>query len=142
MPPELLSMGIGAFTGFLFKYLAVQSQDRKDTLDLLLKKTAALDESANQASKRSSDSAGRWIRRFLVVSLMCGLIFFPMILTLLHEHTIVEIESPKKTLLGLFNWGGVTKYYSLDGFLVSQTLRCSILALISYYFGNASAQKD
>lgn len=142
MPPELLSLGVGAFSGFLFKYLAVQAQDRKDTLDLLLKKTAALDDSADKAAKRDSSNNGKWIRRFLVIAFVCGLILFPFILTLIHGNTIVEQQTPNRTILGLFNWGGVMKYYSLQGFLISQQIRCGMLAIIGYYFGNSSAQKD
>lgn len=140
--PELISMGLGAGSGFLFKYLAVQEQNRTNLFNRLLENRKSGDDSMDRAKERDSSASGQWIRRFLIVSLVFGIIIAPFLLTIINEPTIVEVDSPKRSLLGLFEWGGVKHFYELHGYLITQELRCAVLAAVMYYFGNASAKSD
>lgn len=139
---ELFSLLGGAFSGFLFKYLSQKSADQQALFEMLLKQKQVEDDSRDRAAKRDSSAAGQWVRRFLVVSLVFGIIVAPFILTLLGQNTIVEVTTPKKTFLGLFDWGGVTQFFSLNGYLITQELRSAVLATVGYYMGNATAKRD
>ena len=140
--PELISMGLGAASGFLFKYISIKEQNRQNIFNSLLKNRESVDNSMDKASKRDNSKSGQWIRRFLIVSLVFGIIIAPFILTIVNEPTIVEVVSPQRTFFGLFDWGGVKHFYELNGYLITQELRCAVLAAVMYYFGNASAKSE
>jgi len=138
---EIISLLGGGFAGFVFKYWAQQASDRQQITELLIKRQQADSESADKASKRDQSESGKWIRRFLVISVMSGIILFPFLLTLLHEPTIVSETTPVRSFLGLFEWGGREKFYELYGYFISPEMRTAVLGIIGYYFGNASATR-
>lgn len=139
--PELLSLLGGGLAGFVFKHWAQQAADRQQITELLIKQQQSNDASADKASKRDQSESGKWIRRFLVVSVMAGIILFPFLLTLLHEPTVVSETTPVRSFLGLFEWGGREKFYELYGYFISPEMRTAVLGIIGYYFGNSSATR-
>jgi hypothetical protein len=139
--PELLSLLGGGLAGFVFKHWAQQASDRQQITELLIKKQDAADASSDKASKRDQSEGGKWIRRFLAVAVMSGIILFPFLLTLLHEPTVVSETTPVRSFLGLFEWGGREKFFELYGYYLSPEIRTAVLGIIGYYFGNASATR-
>ena len=102
--PELLNLGIGLLSGFLFKYWAQQAADRAQMVELLIKKQVMRDDSADKAAARVSIDAGKIVRRFIVVSVLFGVILAPFILALLDKPIVVqEITPEKKWLFGLIS---------------------------------------
>ena len=138
--PELISLFGGAFSGFIFRYWAEQASSRNQITELLIKRQDAADKSSDSASKREQSSAGQYVRRFLVISVMVAVALFPFILTLLHEPTVVSETTPIRNFFGVFEWGGREKFYELYGYFLSPELKLSLLAIVGYYFGNASAR--
>lgn len=140
---EILSLLGGAVSGFIFKYMAQAQADRAAAFDQLLKQQSANDDSADKAEKRvSSDSkAGFWIRRVIVLAILFGVILGPFLLALLNKPITVEVLTPVKSFLGLWNFGGTTKFYELQSYLLIPEVRQALMCIIGFYFGNASAKR-
>ena len=143
IPMEIFTLLGGALSGFIFKMLAQQAADRAEQHKMWMESIKTKDESANSAAKRvPNDGPGNWIRRVIVISILFGVILAPFILSIIGKSTIVEIDYPVKPwLFGLFSTGGNTRFYELFGYLLSPEIRNSLLAVIGYYFGQASARR-
>jgi len=143
IPMEVFTLLGGAASGFIFKMLAQQAADRQAQHEMWMKSIKVIDESADAAAKRvPNDAAGNWIRRLIVISVLFGVILAPFVLSLIGKPTIVEINIPVKSwLFGLFSSGGGVRFYEFFGYLISPEIRNSLLAIIGYYFGQASAKR-
>jgi len=143
IPMEVMTLLGGALSGFIFKMMAQNAADKQAQFEMWMKGIKAIDESADSAAKRvPNDEAGNWIRRLIVISILFGVILAPFVLSIMGKSTIVEIDQPvKQWLFGLFSTGGKAKFYELFGYLLSPEIRNSLLAVIGYYFGQASARR-
>jgi hypothetical protein len=143
MGPEMLSLVGGAVAGFIFKYMAQAAADRQAQFEMMLKQQVANDDSADKAEKRvSSDSkAGMWVRRVIVLAVLFGVIMAPFLLALLNKSVTVEVVTPIKSFLGLWSFGGTTKFYELQSYLLIPEVRQALMAIIGFYFGNSSAKR-
>ena len=141
MSPQLLSLIGGGLAGFLFQLIAQGQADRAKILELAIKKQESEDNSADKASKRDING-GKFIRRFIVIIVLTSLLVFPMILTLIDLPTIVQTVSPSRSFFGIFYWGGWSRFYEIRGYLISDELKTATLAIVGYYFGNASAKRS
>ena len=140
--PELLSLVGGAASGFIFKYLAQAQADRAQQMEFLLKQQQAADASSDAAAQRAGGKAGEWTRRVIVMAVLFGVILAPFFLAMLDKPVIVEVQTTVKSFLGLFNWGGNAKFYELSSYVLIPTMRSALLAIIGFYFGNASAKRS
>lgn len=142
IPTEAISLGLGAASGFIFKYLAVQAQDRADQFNRMMQSIDKADNSADLASKRvPNDKNGNIIRRIIVLSVLVGVILCPFILTLIDKTTVVEMTTPVHSFFGLFTWGGNTEFVELPSYLLSKELYQGLLYILGFYFGNGAAKK-
>lgn len=139
---EILSLVGGAASGFIFKMMAQNAADKQAQFEMFIKTIQAQDNSADLAVKRvPNDKAGNWVRRVIVLSILFGVILAPFILALLDQSLVVEVQTPARSFLGMFSYGGKTKFYEISGYLLSIEIRQALLAIIGFYFGNASAKR-
>jgi hypothetical protein len=139
---EIISLIGGAASGFIFKMMAQAAADKQAQFEMWIKTVKAKDESADRAATRvPHDKAGNWIRRVIVLCVLFGVILAPFVLSLFNKSTIVEVETPVKSFLGLFSYGGKTLFYELQGYLMVSEIRTALLAIIGFYFGQATAKR-
>ena len=126
---DILTLGIGSATGFLFRYMAERAKDRQHQFEMLMQKEKFAESSRNAAVQRESGDSGKLIRRLIVLFILFGVILAPFILSLMGKMTIVEIDEEKASyLFGLFGGGTESKFIELPSYLlipeVRQGLRC------------------
>lgn len=139
---EIFSLVGGALSGFIFKMMAQKAADTQAQFEMFIKTIQAKDNSADLAAKRvPNDKAGNWVRRIIVLSVLFGVILAPFILAIIDRSLVVEVQTPVKSFLGVFEFGGKTKFYEISGYLLSIEIRQALLAIIGFYFGNASAKR-
>lgn len=140
---EIASLLGGALSGFIFKMMAQKLADEQARFEMFIKTIQAKDASNDAAVKRvPNDKAGNWIRRLIVIAILFGVILAPFVLALMDKPLTVEIETPvKQHLFGLFSTGGKTLFYELHSYLLIPELRSALLAILGFYFGNASAKR-
>lgn len=141
--PELLSLIGGAAAGFIFKMMAQQAADRQAQFEMWMKSVQTKDASADAAVKRvPNDKAGNWIRRVIVLSTLFGVILAPFVLAMINKPVTVEVETPVRTwLFGLFQSGGKPLFYQINSYLMVAEVRQALMAIVGFYFGNASAKR-
>jgi len=133
-------MAGGGIMGFIFRYMAERAKERQQQFEMLMQKETFAEESRNSAIKRESGDAGKYIRRIIVILILFGVILAPFILALLGKPTIVEIDEEKATFLfGLFGGGTEISFVELPSYLLVPEVRQSLMAIIGFYFGSATA---
>lgn len=130
MTPELLSLMAGGVSGFVMKLIAAQVQQQHELFKQQMAWTAAAEDGADRANHRG----GIWMRRFLVVSVMLAVVYFPLLLELVGGTTVVETERAPWDLLGVFTGG----YQEVKGYLIMEEVRTAVLAIVGFYFGQAT----
>ena len=140
IPFELLTMAGGSITGFAFRYMAERAKDRQQQFEMLMNKEKFAEGSRNAASERATGDSGKLIRRIIVIAILFGVILAPFILAIFGKSTIVEIDDVRTSFFfGLFGGGTDTKLIELPSYLLIPEMRQSLMAIIGYYFGNATA---
>lgn len=143
VPIELATMGFSALTGFIFKYLAQKSADEQRRYEMFIQSSKQVSENADKAAVRApNDKTGNFVRRFLVVIICLSIVIFPFVLQFFDKATIVQIEQPVRSFLGIFQWGGKTQFYALNGYLIANEVKLAFLSVISFYFGLAAAKRN
>lgn len=138
IPTELLTMGFGAFTGFLFKFMAERAKQKEQQFKMLLQSRELSIKEADAASTRDGEG-GRWVRRLIVISTLFGVILAPFILALLNYPIFMQITEERSSFLfGLFGGGTKVKFVELGGYLIIPEVRQTLSAIIGYYFGQSS----
>jgi hypothetical protein len=137
--PEMLSLAGGALSGFLFKMISVQMQNKQKLHEMMLNRIKAFDDSSDRAAQREPSQWGQVTRRLIVISVILSVLIFPFLLALIDKPVIVEIQTPvKQWIWGLISTGGKSLFYQLDGFLLIPETRQALLAIIGYYFGQSA----
>jgi hypothetical protein len=133
-------MGVSSILGFVFRFLAESRKAKDDTFKRLIGLQKAATESADAASKRGG-AGGLWVRRFLVISIVLGVIGFPFLASFFNVPTFVEVsQTSGKFLFGLFGGKSETEFQQIDGYLLVKENRTVLLALSSFYFGQAAGK--
>ena len=133
-------MAGGGIMGFIFRYSAERAKEKQLQFEMLMQKEKLAEDSRNAAVQRESSDTGKRVRRIIVVLVLFGVILAPFILALLGKSTIVEInEENSSFLFGLFGGGTETKFVELPSYLLVPEVRQSLMAIIGYYFGSATA---
>ena len=137
---ELITLATGSLTGFLFRFMAERAKDRQAQFEMLIAKKNADEESRTKASERENNDSGKFIRRVIVMSILFGVVLAPFILALLGKSSIVEIDIEKPSyFFGLFGGGTETSFVEMPSYLLIPEVRESLMAIIGYYFGSATA---
>lgn len=130
MTLELLSLLAGGVSGFVMKLIAYQVQAQQELFRQTMAWMPAADESADKAATRG----GIWMRRFLVVSIMLAVVYFPLIMAFADIDTVVETNPAAWDILGLFTGG----FKEIEGYLIMEEVRSAVMAIIGFYFGQGT----
>jgi len=140
IPMELLTLAGGSITGFIFRFMAERAKERQDQFKMFMAQYQAEEDSRRAASSRENNDHGRWVRRFIVIFILFGVILAPFILAMMGKASIVEINLDKPSyLFGLFGGGTEKAFVELPSYLLMPEVRQSLMAIIGYYFGSATA---
>lgn len=139
MTTELISLFGGAITGFIFRIIALKTEESKNRFDRLMTAIDKGDKSADLAEKRDGDF-GKVIRRFIVVSVIFSIVISPFVMALLGIPTYLEV--------GYQDGGGFfgfvadktkTAFVEISGNLITTEIRQCLIAITGFYFGSAAA---
>lgn len=140
IPLELMTMAGGSIVGFIFRYMAERAKDRQHQFEMMMGKEKLAEETRQAASQRDSGDSGKFIRRTIVLLILFAVILAPFWLALMGKPLIVEFEQQNATyLFGLFGGGTEVNYIELPSYLLIPEVRQSLMAIIGYYFGSATA---
>lgn len=140
IPPELITLGFGALTGFIFKFMAERARNREREFEMIVKRTQINSEERNMASTRDGEG-GRWVRRLIVIATLFGVILAPFILALLDYPIFMQIDESKRSyFFGLIGGKTETKFVELGGYLIITEVRQTLTAIIGFYFGQSAVR--
>ena len=137
MPLELISMGISATVGFIFKLIANQQAHKQAQWDYMMKK-GEQEESSRESARKLQNPSAAFIRRFIVITMMSILAFIvvaPALDPTLVTNVITEVEKP--TFFG-FGGGKEVVVTVISGILYDETIRSILASIIGYYFGKTT----
>lgn len=133
-------MGASSALGFVFRFLAEGRKAKDEALKRAIDAQRASSESADAAEKRGG-AGGVWVRRFIVISVVSAVIGFPFIASFFNVPTFVEInEESRSFLFGLVGGKDKIMYHQVDGYLLVKENRTVLLAVSSFYFGQAAGK--
>ncbi len=135
---ELLTMMGGAGAGFFSQLIANAQKDRHEQFKMLTK-SHELAEKSTKAAREFDTKSSNWVRRFIVLASYIMAAF--LIIAGLFVQTNIITEVPSSSFLGLFEYGGGTKVLTLTGLVAFPWLTTSILAIVSFYFGQKPAKR-
>jgi len=139
MPFELLSMGISAIVGFVFKLIATNMAANKAEKEWLIKR-GEMEEKSRESARKLQNPAAAYIRRFIVITMMSILAFIvvaPAIDPSLTTNIITEIDKP--SFLG-FGGGKTVVVTVVSGIMYDETIRAILASIIGYYFGTSTVK--
>ena len=137
---DLLVMGASSALGFVFRFLAEGRKAKDEALKRAIDAQKASSESADAAEVRGG-AGGVWVRRFIVISVVSAVIGFPFLASFFHVPTFVEInEESRGFLFGLIGGKEKIMYHQIDGYLLVKENRTVLLAVSSFYFGQAAGK--
>lgn len=139
IPVELITMGVSALGGFIMKQ---QAEARKERHEEHLR-AIARHETAEASRVRAANVAGKWIRRFLVSSVVFAVILAPFIIAVFTDATTViqYTERSGGWLWGLFGPEyDDNQFQEIKGYLMTSETRHGLLAVIAFYFGQGAAK--
>ena len=118
IPLEIISMGASALGGFWLTHSANQAER-------LHEERLAYNNSVRAARE---DSAGVWVRRFIVLVMMSLLAFIVVGPAFIDVNTVIVED----------HWYGKSKLV-IEGIMYDETMRMIITSIVGYYFGTSSA---
>lgn len=134
MPTELIAMLGGGMSGFIFKLIGTMVSSQQANVENLIKKSEAHTSSADAADKRGG-AGGAWVRRFIVVVVLFGVVIAPFILA--HSGDGVTVAQEYSKWFGLIKG---TTYQTLHGYVILPEIRTSIITIVSFYFGSSTVK--
>ena len=140
IPTEILTLFGGSITGFIFKFMAQRSQDNQKKFEMLMDRNKFAEDTRNAAAKRATGSAGSWVRRFIVISIMFGVILAPFMATLLSIPVVLEVDQTKPILFGLFGNRTEKIFVESLGYVLIPEIRQALTAIIGFYFGQSTVK--
>jgi len=134
MPTELIAMLGGGMSGFIFKLIGTMVSSQQANVENLIKKSEAHTSSADAADKRGG-AGGAWVRRFIVIVVLFGVVIAPFILA--HSGDGVTVAQEYSKWFGLIKG---TTYETLHGYVILPEIRTSIITIVSFYFGSSTVK--
>ena len=130
---SLIAMGGSAIFGFIFKLIANNQENKARQQELLIAGVKATDDSKDRAENRG----GVWMKRFTVFIMIS---LFAYLVSGAGEPTnIVETIKGQEFLWGLWTTQPETVITQVEGAILDDTTRISVLSIISFLFGVDSA---
>ncbi len=130
MPIELISMLAGGVSGFVFNFIAAQSESQARALDAVIKLQGAADDSADKAARRG----GNFGRRVLLFAILWLVVLAPFLGGLLDIPVHVETDRAPWDLFGIFTGG----YTELTGIILLEEVRAGFTACVGFWLGGAA----
>jgi len=130
MMETLLMMGGSATAGFIFKLIANAQKSKADHQKMLLEAHSQSEKSRDSADKRG----GVWMRRFTVFVMLT--LFAVIALGIGATPTnIIESVPDTSFFWGLMSYSHEDIIHQVEGAVMDDTLRASVLSIISFLFG-------
>ena len=139
---EFLSLVGSSLVGFLFRSNAERRNEQAEVFNRIIDANKASNESFDSAKDRVSISAGKWVRRGIVIAILFGTILAPFLLPFFEIPTVVEIEETRRQWWDIFGLAGTftsTTLEPVDGYLMIKENRQILISIVGFYFGNAVA---
>jgi len=139
---EFMSLVGSSLVGFLFRSNAERRKEQAEVFNRIIDANKASNESHDSATDRVSISAGKWVRRGIVISILFGTILAPFLLPFFEVPTVVEIEETRRQWWDIFGLAGTYTSITLepvDGYLMIKENRQILISIVGFYFGNAVA---
>lgn len=139
---EFLSLVGSSLVGFLFRSNAERRKEQAEVFNRIIEANKASNENYDAAKDRVSISAGKWVRRGIVVTILFGTIMAPFLLPFFEIPTVIEIEETKRQWWDIFGLAGTFTTITLepvDGYLLLKENRQILISIVGFYFGNAVA---
>jgi hypothetical protein len=139
---EFLSLVGSSLVGFLFRSNAERRKEQAEVFNRIIDANKASNESFDSAKDRVSISAGKWVRRGIVIAILFGTILAPFLLPFFEIPTVVEIEETRRQWWDIFGLAGTftsTTLEPVDGYLMIKENRQILISIVGFYFGNAVA---
>ena len=139
---EFLSLVGSSLVGFLFHSNAERRKEQAEVFNRIIEANKASNENYDGAVDRVSVSAGKWVRRGIVMAILFGTILAPFLLPFFGIPTVVEIEETGHQWWDIFGLAGsftTTTLEPVDGYLLLKENRQILISIVGFYFGNAVA---
>jgi hypothetical protein len=139
---EFMSLVGSSLVGFLFRSNAERRKEQAEVFNRIIDANKASNESYDSATDRVSISAGKWVRRGIVISILFGTILAPFLLPFFEVPTVVEIVETRRQWWDIFGLAGTfttTTLEPVDGYLMIKENRQILISIVGFYFGNAVA---
>ncbi len=139
---EFLSLVGSSLVGFLFRSNAERRKEQAEVFNRIIDANKASNESFDSAKDRVSISAGKWVRRGIVIAILFGTILAPFLLPFFEIPTVVEIEETRRQWWDIFGLAGTftsTTLEPVDGYLMIKENRQILISIVVFYFGNSVA---
>jgi hypothetical protein len=140
LTPEFLTLIGSSLTGFLFRYWSEKRKDQTELFKRAMTRSKRQDNSADRAKDRVGISAGKVVRRSIVVTVLFGTIIAPFILPFFGIPTVVEVTETSGSFFGLFGGNTSVKFQEVYGYLFTEENRQILLTIVGFYFGNAAGK--
>ena len=105
-----------------------------------MKRNQFAEDTRNAAAERAKGSAGQWVRRFIVISIMFGVILAPFVATLLAIPVVLEVDTQKPIFFGLFGSRPEKLFVESFGYVLIPEIRQALTAIIGFYFGQSTVK--
>ena len=139
---EFMSLVGSSLVGFLFSSNAERRKEQAEVFNRIIEANKASNDNYDAAKDRVSISAGKWVRRGIVIAILFGTILAPFVLPFFGIPTVVEIEETKRQWWDIFGLAGTFTSITLepvDGYLLIKENRQILISIVGFYFGNAVA---
>ena len=139
---EFISLIGSSLVGFLFRSNAERRKEQQEIFTRVLDANKATNKNYDNAVDRVSISAGKCVRRGIVLAVLFGTILAPFVLPFFEIPTVIEIEETKRQGWDIFGLMGTYTTITLepvDGYLLLKENRQILISIVGFYFGNAVA---
>jgi hypothetical protein len=137
---ELLSLIGGGVTGFLFRYLAEKRTAENENFNRLITLLDQKRKAQDSAAERVPLDVGKITRRMIVICVLFASVLAPFIAPLFGLRTYVETtEKGPEILFGLIPEYTKQVFVQMNGFIYTQEMKQTLMAIVGFYFGSASA---
>ena len=140
LPIEVLSMAGSTVLGGVMKMWGQAQADRAEQQKQLLARHTQAEETRENARNMQNPNAA-WIRRFIVIMLLC-FVGFILVAPILGFPTNVPQEVNKGWSFLFFDYVDTyTEWVTLDGIVTPEWLKYAILDIIAFYFGTSAVAR-
>ncbi len=129
---------VSFIAGFVFKLIATQQENLTKIAERAIQVNNNNSDQADRANDRIQSKAGMWLRRFIVLSILLSIIYFPAIAGFLDIPILKEIRTTVGGwLFGLVPERVIIDFIPLKGLLIQEDIVQFMKAIMVFYFGKS-----